>query len=173
MSYTGFSVFFKKKKRYLIGRTVVTPINDTKRGTLGFGGSEEKASLEEVLKSELNLPSYDPLQRYNDRDIGIDIIVSDYSYGFSGVLDLGEYGGFYWFNRPSIKLIARTFRADDYSTIQEFSIVQRMSWSKFIKRKLSIKRSLSFKYLFDETDLCVVLAAACIKLFKNIQAGNS
>ena len=165
-------MLFKKKKQYFLDRIIVTPIRDRKTTILGYGDEDTKELFEQSLSQELGISRLTTDRKYTDRDIGIDLVVSDYNYGFTAAVDTGEYGLFL-FLRPKVKLIARTFDIRTGDTLREFTLVQRMTWPKFIKRLLSIKRILRLQQNFDSDDLKIVLINACVVLLRQIKASNS
>ena len=165
-------MFFKKKKRYFLDRIVVASKSESAGSFFGFGEGGAKETLVKIACSNIELPRLQSVSNLEPNDIGVDIVVSDYSLGGQGSIDIGDFG-FFFFSRPKVKLVARTFNAMSKVTINEYTIVQNMSWSKYIKRTISIKRMFSFKPQFDNADLSIVLIGACIKLLKKIKASNS
>ena len=159
-------LFRKERSRVFLGSITVAPRTDLKRfldEPGWFGDSKLDVGLRNSLEELFALPPAADVEHPEDKDLGVDILVTNFQMGEAFFIGLGRYGmPVFW--RPKVTVSSRLFYLRSGETKAAFSVTEKVKWRHFIKRLFNPRTWLWTGSMFDEQDLDHLLQNACHKL---------
>ena len=164
-------LFKKEKPRVFLGVLAVAPRTDLKRH-FDEWGLFEVANLDGALRSGLTgIFSLAPVQSVESPlagDLVLDVVIPKFQSGDAWDVSLGEIV-FPVFWRPKVMVASRLYYLKTKKTKATFAVTEKMKWSEYFKRILTLRAFFRFQPVFDRKDIEYLLYQACGKLLVKMQ----
>jgi hypothetical protein len=165
----GISRLFKKEKP----RVFLDYIAVTERGVIGNLAStiEGSSGIDQDILDNLaeiyRLPYLDDVPEFKNSDRALQIVVSNYSLGFSGVASVFSYLiPFLW--RPKVKITARLYQISSKKTLKQISVYEKMKLHEYLKRAFLSGSFIFFQQAFNEQDMEYLLYTGSKQILKRL-----
>lgn len=155
----------KEKSKLYLGAIVVVPRNELKRfDEWGFfKGEPLDDEIREKFEQLFSLPRIPEGKAVNDTDLALEIVVPNIQGGEFTSAQISPFDiPIFW--RPKVSIKARLFFINSKKTKASFEVNEKMPWSEYFSRVLSIRGIIRYKPLFDAKELEPMVYKACSKL---------
>lgn len=160
------NIFKREKARVCLGVLAVVPRAGIKKGFESWGltgYAEPDGNLKNKLIEIFCLPPSSSISEPLESDLVIDVLISEFQLGAALLSDIPLF----W--RPKITLVSRLYNFKSGETKNIISFTEKMPWSEFARRVLTVQGILQLRPLFNNSDLEKLLYIASEKVMVKIK----
>lgn len=160
------NIFKREKARVYLGVLAVVPRTGIKKSfeswdLTGYMGPD--GNLKNKLIEIFCLPPSSSISEPLESDLVIDVLISEFQLGAALLSDVPVF----W--RPKITLVSRLYNFKSGETKNIISVTEKMPWSEFARRVLTVQGIFQWRPLFNNGDLEKLLYVASEKVMVKIR----